>query len=248
MAVAVALDPDLAARIAANPALYAEDIDMNTVVAAAKDGFDTDDTVPDIDYNSDSNDEDLFGKAPLTQRSPVRSASRRGPDPEPEDADPFVDPFVEVEELAGEPEDVADDPFVVVDTEREDLAADPFVLVQPAPSIGSGWAFDFFPYSSQPYSQPAEDASLDTIVMQSDVSLDLQALILADEDAEDPPTEFETAPEQLQCDWGRSEASWISFLTDFQSAARYKGNVIDYLFYHELQENCEEKTLYKSMI
>jgi hypothetical protein len=59
---------------------------MNTVVAAAKGGFDTDDDVPDIDYNSDSDDEDLFNKAPLTQRSPIRSPSRRGPELQPEDA------------------------------------------------------------------------------------------------------------------------------------------------------------------
>ncbi|KAJ1431441.1 hypothetical protein B484DRAFT_478939 [Ochromonadaceae sp. CCMP2298] len=244
MAVAVALDPGLATKIAANPALYAEDVDMNTVVAAAKDGFDTDDDVPDIDNNSDSDDEDLFDKAPLTQWSPVRSPSRRGPELQPEDADPFV--------LVGVFEDVEDDNFVVVDAEREDQAADPFadpfVLVQPAPSIGSGWAFDFFPYSSQPYSQPAEDASLDTISMQRDVSLDLQALILADEDAADPPTEFETSPSQLQCDWGCSDPSWICFKMVFLSAARYEGNVVDVLFFHELQEDCEEKTLCKSMI
>jgi hypothetical protein len=217
LAAAVARDPGLAAKIAANPARYAEDVDLREdIVVAADEDTDTG-PLSEADSDSDTDDEDLFMRAPLTQQrsqaSPVRSPSRRGPD-----------------------------------AEREDQAADPFVLVQPAPSIGSGWAFDFFPYSSQPYSQPAEDASLDTIIMQRDVSLDLQALILADEDAADSPSEFETSPLQLQCDWGRSDPSWICFNTDFPSAARYEGNVVDLLFFHELQEDCEEKTLCKSMI
>jgi hypothetical protein len=59
------------------------------------------------------------------------------------------------------------------------MAADPFVLVLPPPNIDSGWVFDFFPFSSQPYSQVNEGTSRDAIFMEMDVSLDIQRLILA---------------------------------------------------------------------
>jgi hypothetical protein len=242
LAVAVAQDPGLAARIAANPARYAEDVDLREdIVVAADEGYETDTGPPpaaDSDSDSDTNDEDedLFARAPLTQQrsqaSPVRSPSRRGDE----------EPFVLVEEEAAEPEDVVIDPFVLVG-EAEDMAADPFLLVPAPANIDSGWAFDFFPHSSQPYSQVNEDTSLANIVMQRDVSLDMERLILAEEDATDPLTEFEMTADQLQCDWGRSDLSWVCFKKDFQSAARYENNVVEYLFFHELQEDCEEKTM-----
>jgi hypothetical protein len=240
LATALERDPQLAAKIAANPARYAEEV------------------FGEGEINDDS--ETLL----FDSEGPEPPPLDEGPDDDDDDDDDWPHPTQGRERPAHRPASIAQ-PIAQSSTPR---ATSPFAHSEPTPTsiieqlTPPLWNQAPFiaPFVEQPPRHPiqedyvtlAEDFNsvqpIEQVILQREVELDFLHLSLEQEDRDDPVTEFVVLPEQLQCDWGRDSASWQGFLHDFYSRTRYEKIVEDYLLFDELQEDCEEDTLLGSMV
>ncbi|KAJ1418006.1 hypothetical protein B484DRAFT_466499, partial [Ochromonadaceae sp. CCMP2298] len=255
LAAALLSDPILAARVAANPSLYAEDVDMFPDYDADKENIDPG-TQETIGLTQEAM-RGLMGLAYLEIPEPYDAFSRPPsvqsllPGFSSHDFD-HGDNFIDI--IDRTPRAPSREPSPLLDAVF--LAATQSAKAEVTASVVESFR-DFVPMEQ--WEMIDEEAPIEDVQQELCARTrkeDLRGRILEiGHDFEllqmeevDPASEFEALPEQLHHDWGQKNANWVGFLRNLLSKERYEKIILELLLYHELQLYFFEDTLIASII
>ncbi|KAJ1401497.1 hypothetical protein B484DRAFT_405701 [Ochromonadaceae sp. CCMP2298] len=222
LAAALVSDPTLAARVAANLSLFAEDVDMFPDYDADKENIDP--TQETIGLTQEAM-RGLMGLAYLEIPEPYDAFSRP---PSVQSLSPGFsshdfyhgDNFINI--IDRTPRAPAREPFPLLDAVF--LAATPSAQAEVTASVVEPFR-DFVPMKQ--WEMVDEEAPIEDVQQELEIGHDFELLQMEDVD---PASEFEALPEQLHHDWGQENANWVGFLRNFLSKERYEKIILELYF------------------